>query len=280
MDATVTAVAARADNDGVPIDEGWDSRVLVVDGTWVVKTPRRPEVARRLELEVRLLEAIAPILPAPVPRPQLVAAGDGIRAVYRRLEGEPLARPAERTAAELGAFLRTLHGAATLARAATAGIPILGAEAWRAAYRNRCDVFRGSVFPLLDRAERARGDDLFAAFLGGGLAGGFEPALVHCDLGPEHMLVRADGSLGGVLDWTDACGGDPALDFAWLLHGLGERFAATVLESYDRRLDDSFRERALFYHRLGPWYEVDYGHATGRRELVVRGLEGVRRRLW
>src|ERR671937_61453 len=81
MDATVTAVAARADNGGVPIDEGWDSRVLVVDETWVVKTPRRPEVTRRLELEVRLLEANAP-------RPS--SAHSSVRStVRRRLLGPP-----------------------------------------------------------------------------------------------------------------------------------------------------------------------------------------------
>jgi aminoglycoside phosphotransferase (APT) family kinase protein len=279
MDATVAAVGARADNHGVPIDEGWDSRVLVVDETWVVKTPRRPEIARRLELEVRLLDAIAPLLPAPVPRAQLVAAEESIRAVYRRLEGEPLAQPAERTAAELGAFLHALHGGETLARAAAAGIPVLEAGAWCAAYAARCDLFRGSVFPLLERTERARADDVFAAFLDEALADGFEPSLVHCDLGPEHVLVRADGSLGGILDWTDARGGDPALDCAWLLHGLGKHSARTVLESYNRSLDDSFRERALFYHRLGPWYKVDHGLATGRGDLVGRGLERIRRRL-
>jgi aminoglycoside phosphotransferase (APT) family kinase protein len=279
MDTTVAAVAARASDTGVPIEEGWDSRVLVVDETWIVKTPRRPEVAERLELEVRLLEAIAPLLPAPVPTPHLVGAADRLCVVYRRLEGEPLARPAERAAVGLGVFLRALHGRTVLARARKVGIAVLDGEAWRAAYRHRCDVFRRSVFPLLERAERARADEVFDAFFDRQLAEGFDLSLVHSDLGREHVLVRGDGRLGGVLDWTDARGGDPALDFAWLLHGLGERFGAALLDSYGRRLDASFRQRALFYHRLGPWYEVDYGRATGRTELVARGLEGVRRRL-
>jgi aminoglycoside phosphotransferase (APT) family kinase protein len=277
MDATAAAVAARADEAGVPIEEGWDSQVLVVDETWIVKKPRRPEVADRLAAEVRLLQAIAPLLPAPVPHARLVGATDGFRVVYRRLEGEPLRLPIERTAAELGVFLRALHGRQTRERAAEIGLPILDAAGWQAAYRERCDVFRSSVFPLLERAERARADVVFGSFFDDAVA--FEPSLVHCDLGPAHVLVRANGSLGGILDWTDARGGDPALDFAWLLHGLGDRFAATLLEAYERDLDETFRERSLFYHRLGPWYEVTYGLETGRPELVAGGLEGVRRRL-
>jgi aminoglycoside phosphotransferase (APT) family kinase protein len=279
MDATA-AVAARADEAGVPIGDGWDSDVLVVDDRWIVKTPRRPAVAARLETEARLLRALAPLLPAPVPALALVrAANGGLRAVYRRLEGTPLRVPAARVAAELGAFLSALHGGPARACAEETGVEILDGPRWIAAFREKCDAFRAHVSPLLDAEERARAADLFAAFLSDERSAAFEPSLVHRDLGPEHILCGADGSLAGVLDWTDAQIGDPALDFAWLLHGLGDRFASGLVESYTRPLDATFRTRALFYHRLGPWYEVEYGLETGRADLVARGLEGVRGRL-
>jgi hypothetical protein len=44
-------------------------------------------------------------------------------------------------------------------------------------------------------------------------------------------------------------------------------------------VEDALRRRALFYHRLGPWFEVHYGDFTGRPEWVRSGLAGVRSRL-
>ena len=47
---------------------------------------------------------------------------------------------------------------------------------------------------------------------------------VHCDLDARNVLVR-DGRLSGVLDWSGAGGGDPALDVmaGWKLVGRDER---------------------------------------------------------
>src|SRR5438128_2283605 len=96
----------------------------------------------------------------------------------------------------------------------------------------------------------------------------FKPALLHADLGPEHLLVR-DGRLAGVIDWGDARLGDPALDYAWLLNG---PFA-------DWGVDPDLRRRARFYYRLVPWFEAHYGVFTNRPAHVERGLAGVADRL-
>ena len=100
--------------------------------------------------------------------------------------------------------------------------------------------------------------------------------LVHADLGPDHVLCR-DGRVVGVIDWSDARIGDPALDLAWCLNGTPEAVSEAVGRVYG--VDGATRERSLFYHRLGPWYEVAYGLDTGQQHFVRRGLEGVRSRL-
>ncbi|HXH98538.1 MAG TPA: phosphotransferase, partial [Gaiellaceae bacterium] len=129
------------------------------------------------------------------------------------------------------------------------------------------------VVPLLDRGERRRADRLFAeteALVG------VAPVLLHADLGPGHLLCR-EGRLVGVIDWGDAVIGDAALDFAWLLdaHPRGRQ----ILTAYSGSADDDFVARALFYHRLAPWYEADYGLLVGRRASVEAGLAGIRARL-
>ncbi|WP_220505013.1 phosphotransferase [Microbispora sp. H10830] len=57
-------------------------------------------------------------------------------------------------------------------------------------------------------------------------------ALVHGDLGPEHVLMR-DGAVSGVIDFSDAHVGDPALDLAWALHAAPPAFARAVAAEYD-----------------------------------------------
>jgi aminoglycoside phosphotransferase (APT) family kinase protein len=252
----------------VEIDEGWDSVVFEVGGEWIVRVPRREEVRESMALEARLLAELAPVVPAPVPRFDVVEDADGVFFVaYRKLTGEPLRDPAPALAPQLAAFLAALHGFPP-ERARAIGMPP------QADVIERC---RREVLPLLERGERRRAEAMFDRFLS---LGPTEPRLVHADLGPAHILQRRS-ELTGVIDWSDACLGDPALDFAWLLHGTGEAFATNLLEVYrsEREEDPRLNERALFYHRLGPWHEVLFGLKHGRAEFVETGLEGVRSRL-
>ena len=77
--------------------------------------------------------------------------------------------------------------------------------------------------------------------------------LVHADLGPEHLLV-ADGRVSGVIDWSDARAGDPALDLAWTLNGTPAAFADALVAAYSPTTEQVARGR--LWHRLGPWWEA------------------------
>jgi len=63
--------------------------------------------------------------------------------------------------------------------------------------------------------------------------------------------------------------GDPALDYEWLLNG--------PFPDWDVHYE--LRRRAQIYHRLVPWFEVEYGLRTEQPEWVRTGLAGVRSRL-
>ena len=105
----------------------------------------------------------------------------------------------------------------------------------------------------------------------------FRPVLIHGDLGGEHILLdRVTGTLAGVIDWGDACVGDPALDFAGLLHGCGRDFACGVLAGYGGEMDEALRERVVFYARIVPFHEVMYGLFIGDEVHVHQGLESLR----
>ena len=256
----------------VVIEHGWDSLVYEVDGEWIFRFPRRPEVERWIEAELALLPELAQVLPVAVPRYELVARNGVLCAGYRKLIGEPASTGVdERTGADLGAFLTALHGFPA-ERARRLGVRSFEPPSWRDRFGELAERFRTSVLPQLAPAERPRAEAVFAVID----ELDFQPALVHADMGPEHVLVR-EGRIAGVIDWSDARVGDPALDLAWPLNGAARSFADGLAGEYS--LDDPTRERSLFYYRLAPWYEVAYALDLESKRDVERGLADVRARL-
>jgi aminoglycoside phosphotransferase (APT) family kinase protein len=236
------------------VDDGWDFKVLILDGGWVLRVPRDPQASEKLGREISLLPRLASALPIEVPRLAQVSAEPPF-VVYRLIEGGPLR---DEDPDGVRSFLEALHSFDTR------GLDLPESD-WRGIYRRHAEDWRLIVLPLLDLDERDRGIALLGEIE---TLRGFEPALTHCDLGPSHLLVR-DGRLAGVIDWADAKLGDPALDYSWLLNG----------PFPDWEVDGDLRRRASVYHRLGPWFEVDYGVRTEQPEWVRTGLAGVRSRL-
>jgi aminoglycoside phosphotransferase (APT) family kinase protein len=257
----------------VAVEEGWDSLVLEVDGEWIVRIPRREPVREILEMELQLLPELAAALPVAVPRFEHVA--EGVRAVaYRKLAGARVDTARTELGGELGRFLAALH-AFPVERARELGVASHD-RGWHGRYEAFARGLLGRVGPMLGD-DRARAEEMLAAFLDEPANFAFEPRLIHADLGPAHILVR-DGELTGIIDWSDAVIGDPALDFAWALNATAPAFAKAVLEAYGSN-DPGLAERALFFHRLGPWYELHYGVHFDQPAYVESGLAGVRSRL-
>lgn len=252
--ALIADVLGREPRTSLEIDAGYDFEVVIVDDDWVFRFPRRRGVAEALEAEIALLPALAPALPVHVPVFEYVS-DNPVFVAYRLIRGEPLVNE---DGEGVRAFLAALHGFDAN------GLPV-DAPDWVQAYRDQCAEFERLVFPVLDRGQRARAKRLFADVE---TLEGFEPVLLHADLGPEHLLVH-DSRLAGVIDWGDARVGDPALDHAWLLHG--------PFAKWD--VDPDLRRRARFYHRLAPWYEAHYGLFTNRPTNLRRGLAGINDRL-
>lgn len=238
----------------VEIDDGWDFKVVIVEREWVLRIPRTELSAEELEKEIELLPALAPALPVAIPTPEQVSRRP-LFVVYRLIRGEPLR---DEDPDGVRAFLEALHSF-------DVGDLRIPRPDWRGIYRAHAEDWRRVVVPLLDGDERRAAEALLDEIE---TLVGFEPTLVHCDLGPSHLLCR-DGRLAGVIDWGEAKIGDPAVDYAWLLN---VPFPAWEVE-------DELRRRARVYHRLGPWFEVEYGTRTEQPEFVRSGLAGVRSRL-
>jgi len=234
-------------------DDGWDFKVLILDGEWVLRVPRGEQQAAKLAKEIELLPALAPLLPVEIPHFEH-ASSEPAFVVYRLIRGEPLR---DEDPDGVRDFLEALHSIDP------DSLP-LPRHDWVETYREHADDWRRIVLPILDADERPAGEAALAEIE---TLPGFEPAPTHCDVGPSHLLVR-DGSLAGVIDWAGARVGDPALDYGWLLNG--------PFPDWD--VDDELRRRARIYYRLGPWFEVEYGVRTEQPVWVESGLAGIRSR--
>jgi aminoglycoside 2''-phosphotransferase len=218
---------------------GVDSDAFLVDGAWVFRFPKRPDVARALAREVALLPRLADRLPVAIPRFEYVAeqAGNGLLfAGYRVIEGEPLTPelfealgPADRTnlLATLAGVLEAVH-AFPLAEARAAGVEDLSTRAWVASAWSRG---RGPALARLSAPDGGRLAELIDGFLADPANFDAPAALLYADFAPEHLLFDpVERRLAGLIDWGDLAIGDPDYDLTFLRQDFGEGFVADLLE--------------------------------------------------
>jgi aminoglycoside 2''-phosphotransferase len=268
-----------------PILEGWSSLVLEVNRELIFRFPRRPEIVPGLEKEMALLPVLAQALSVAVPRFEFIGRGgaepDWPFVGYRKILGVALAReglrPAQagRLAQRVAQVLSELHRF-PVPRAAQLKVPVTSAQEWRQEYRNLYAWGQEHAFPLLEPAGQARVTAVWDGFLGDEANFCFQPVLIHRDLAGEHILCdMGRGVVNGIIDWEDAAVGDPALDFVGLLCDMGRHFTEQVLEAYQGKVDSTFWQRMIFYSRICPLYEIQFGLATGDREHLQHGLKAM-----
>jgi len=205
---------------------GFDNTAYLIGG-WVFRFPRREVAAGLLEREARLLPALAPRLPLPVPVPErFVAAAPDARfpwpwAGHRLVPGRTACAGLDdaaraRAAPVLGRFLRALHDF-PVDQALALGAPRDEIGRMDVAQRRaRAELVLGELSDAgaLDAATRRRIEGVLAEAPDATDPAGGGALLVHGDLYARHLLCDAGGRLCGVIDWGDIHVGERALDLA------------------------------------------------------------------
>ncbi|HWH28900.1 MAG TPA: phosphotransferase [Mycobacteriales bacterium] len=269
---------------GRPVEHlasGWDNTVVLVDGVWVFRFPRRPVALQAQERELAVLPALAPRLPLRVPVPELRGRPDeGFPWPFtgaRLVPGTELAESGLRddarvaVAAAAGGFLRSLHHCA-------APVPLPHDPTARGDTARRVERTR----PWLDELAGAglwQPDDDVRALLDEGNRlppPTASPVLVHGDLHVRHLLVDGHGSATGVVDWGDVCLADPAVDLslAWAAFTGAARTA--LLDAYGPvDAERELRARVLAVSLSAAL--AAHAAATGARALLRESLAGLHR---
>ncbi len=188
-------------------------------------------------------------------------------------------------AVSIAAALSSLHAIPTSLVAEACGVePTV--EAWRQCYHKLRETVRARVSPLLDSHVRDAVERGFGRFLDEELATLEDVALVHCDLGCEHILIDEDGTaVTGLIDFEDVTIGDPAIDFVGIYVTFGMEAVERIRDGYlrgsgvRRALDANFVNRLRFYTWMASCHEVIYGLEEGRTDLVEEGISGLQVRL-
>jgi aminoglycoside phosphotransferase (APT) family kinase protein len=264
-----------------PYGVGWDNTAYLVDGEWVFRFPRRRIAVPFIEREARVLPALAPLLPIPIPVPDKVGAGDAEYpwpfSGYRRIPGRTLdhaalSADARASLAEpLAALLRALHAVPPAwAESLGAGrdeIGRLDVPARIGKTRSTFDALAArsalsiDVRHALDRAmaETPAGPPR-------------RLVLCHGDLYARHLLVDDRGALCGVIDWGDVHLGDPAVDLSVAYLVLPPAARDRFLEAYagaDPTDRLRARARAIFHASATLRFAVEVADEDLRRECAL-----------
>lgn len=270
--ARVRSIAGLGAADHVLYDEeGWDSRVYVVNrGAIVFKFPRTPAARAAYADEVAIM--------------QVLDGGDGRVVVptvewigpdssylgYRGIVGRQLGRAGnalsaderKRVGHDLGRFLATLHGVELGGLRRVTVVDEL--DQFTAKFRASQDA----IADEFSRAERRALDEFFSTRLPQTMqALGIDPATVHGDLGAYNLILGDDGRIG-VIDFGDVAVVDRAKDFMGFDAEMGDAAISAYGEREHLREKVEIRRLALPVLDL-PFY-LGKGDARGVAECVNR----------
>lgn len=258
-----------------PFGVGWDNTAWLVGGVWVFRFPRRPIAVPLLEREIRLVPAIAPRLPLPVPVNERVGRPSERFpwpfAGYRLLRGTTGCRAAldddQRTAAAapLGRFLAALHAIEDGAALDAAGDLFDKANVPR-----RAQIARAELTELGDAVDLPRLERVIDT----AKARPAPPTLVHGDLYARHVLVDERGAPCGIIDWGDIHLGDPAVDLA-LAHLFLPPAARDAFRAAYGDIDEATWRLAAFHALFHAANCARYGRAVGDAALLDDALRAL-----
>jgi len=267
-----------------PVNRGWGCFVLEVDHEWILRFPRTPKDALRVEQEARLLAALDGRVPVPIPHyEQVVRSPRGriLFVVYPMLKGRPL--PGRQLSGARGRTWATdLIGLLEALQRFPRGLGRrLGVEWWRTAdagarWRHLYPLIRRKVHPLLPAELVRRDRDYWETYMAEAKRSPPRTVLTHGDLGAEHILVD-DRGISGVIDWESACFEDPVGDVTLLPTADG--FADRVAEARFGERDPDWRRRVAFHRHAVPVYSILYALEHRDRPALRTHLVRYRRTL-
>lgn len=250
------------------ITHGWAHDAVILDESLIFRFPKRERAKAELPGEIRLMRYLGPRLTVTVPNYSFVPP-DVSFAGYELIPGQPLwedeffglpVSEKRRFESDLSDFLSELHAipTETVRRFHVADVVLGGAAYWEELAKTAqmemnapgVGQLKERIGSFSDELERSRQHEV--------------PVLLHCDLGPPHILSDGGGAIAGIIDFSGVRIGDPAIDFQGLWE-YGPKTVARIYRAYRGPKDDDLLRRSLCYRvrsALTAWRASYRRHAS------------------
>jgi aminoglycoside 2''-phosphotransferase len=251
--------------------DGWDNIVLEVNDAFIFRFTRRREILEQHIKELELLPLIREHLTHQVPEPIYHQTDDPpYYLAYMKIPGTPITKrfDVNKIIQTMTRFIQELQEIDYKSLIKT---PRYNPESWRQEYHDLHQRIKKEAYPILSSDIQSRITTEFKHFMETTMR--FTPTLCHRDLTADHVLVQCE-EIVGVIDWGDACIGDPAFDLTGLVMDWGIETAQRVSESLGYQSD--YLDRAQFYSHLSPFYEYLYGKEINEEKHIQTGLEKIK----
>jgi aminoglycoside 2''-phosphotransferase len=232
--------------------EGLVNDVVIVNDQWVIRFTKTGWGKEQMALEGYLMRQLQSRLTLSIPSPEMLQ--DGVL-VYPLLRGKEFRREIwertdqigqQRYADQIGQFLDELHGTdtETMDLELPPTLAPITKETWEEIFERVVEI----VYPHLLPHQIDWVDGLFSDAFTTPHFFDFEPALVHGDLAPYHILYSPEETrIKAVIDFGVAGMGDPATDLGSLINYYGESLVSKIKNAYPTL--DELLPRARFYAR-------------------------------
>ena len=278
IQAIQTAYPGFVVETAVFIEDGQYNHVLLLNDDTIFRFPRFVGGVEQLALETKILTAVQPFLPLPVPNPSYIHFQNqkvGLAFMgYQLIPGEPLmpaafAKIEDKTAVarQIAAFLQALH-TVPIRDLIDEPLPLSDTpEEWWDVYGR----IQTNLFPYMRLDACKSVAHHFESVLDDPQQMQYEPVLRHGDFGTGNLLHDpVTQQMSGIIDFGFAVLGDPAFDVAGLLT-YGEPFVQEIARFYPAVHD--FWPRVRFYKGTFALIEALYGIENGDDLAFQRGLE-------
>ncbi|MGK7377518.1 phosphotransferase family protein [Planococcus sp. 1R117A] len=240
---------------------GWDNEIVFINDKKVFRFPKNKEVAKKAEMEARLLGDLLKQkeLPLSIPDVTLLYGDDKqiVCGCYDLIEGDMCSKFKKAGMIEnaklLGEFLTQLHSLEIpdyMEKKHTTAY-------WKTFYR---DVQK-EIFPCIEQEAQYEIQDTFERFLFQQDPLAISSTVIHGDLTASNIVFKsAENRITGIIDFTDAQIGDPAFDFAGIYWDFGPSFTQQVLENYrgTEKIEAIFKRVQAFYGLQPVFHELLY----------------------
>lgn len=244
---------------------------------------------RLIQNEVKMLNHIQKYVSVRIPEPMFISTDPVCPLMgYEKIKGMPLSRCFHKSsknqkveiAQSIGGFLSQLHSDVLIGDAIRNNLvnSMFTSDIYHKEWVKYFEKVKITIFKYMSSIQKKWISDLFNSFLNNKNNFDFKLVIVHGDFDITNILVDPKTfKLTGIVDFEESRIYDPAVDFTFF--DQGNLFLKELLSSYQRKIDNGFKERMKFLYGRASLAYIEFGTENNIPDLVEAGFQLLKKRM-